>query len=440
MGVSALIAAPGAIAAPAAPAVTSLDCSATVPATTITGRVGDTFQLTNTAGTCAFTGITGVVTVTGLSGSNLGTGQTANATIVAAGTFTITPTSGSGGTVTVTIGDPNPAPEYTITFDANGGDCSSNPLVITAAATDWYALPTDGTGPFQCYRDGYALAGWVREDTLQFGGTADRVPDVPAGSQASAADHVTFYATWRPRGFELVLDANVAASDTCLNRLGQNAAPAARITTQVIPAEAWGNYRMPSSAPCTPPRHTFAGWSVQSGGQQGSVNESFDPGTSTTDGIVRLYAMWEATPREICLEPRANTFDVRGFNGYSGTMTVTVTGYCGSSPGSYEIETSISLPGADCSYPSSCTTSVPYSAAGAGPVEVSPARVLSPSGSGQLIEANAIPQFVEMGALTFEVQIVATAPSPTQADKAIVIEPINSQGNPYSITWTNIDN
>lgn len=440
MAASALMAAPGAIAATAAPAVTSLDCSATVPATTITGRVGDTFQLTNTAGTCAFTGTTGVITVSGLSGSNLGTGQSATATIIAAGSFTVTPTSGSAGTVTITIGDPNPAPEYTITFDANGGDCSSNPLVITAAATDWYALPTDGTGPYQCYRDGYALAGWVRGDTLQFGGTADRVPDVPAGSQASAADHVTFYASWHPRGVELTLDANVAASDTCLNSRGWNIAPAARTTTQVIPAAEWGSYRLPSSAPCTPPRHTFAGWSVQSGAQQGSVNGTFEPGTSATDGVVRLYAMWQAAPREICLEPRANTFNIVGFNGYSGTMTVTVAGYCGSAPGSYEIETSISLPGADCSYPSSCTTSVPYSATGAVPVEVSPARVLSPSGSGQFIVANASPQFVGINMLTFEVQVVATAPSPTQADKAVVIQATNTEGNPYSITWTGITN
>lgn len=437
VGASVLLGAPGTLAGPAAPAAISLDCSTSVPNTTITGRVGDTVQLTNTSSTCALSLTTGVVTVTGLSGSNLGAGQTAVATIVASGTFTISPTSGSAGAMTVVIGDPGPAPAYTITFDANGGNCSSNPLVITAATTDWYALPTEGTGPFECFREGYELLGWVRGDTLQFAGTADRVPDVPVGSQASAADHVTFYAAWRPRGVELTLDANVAANDSCVTAGGEALQAGDRTTTTLVSVAELARTSLPSSAPCTPPGHTLVGWKVSGDGGAATPATAVAELDSTDDNRVTLYALWRAQDRSVCLEPRSSAFQVNGFDGYRGTLTVTMTGYCGSTPGSYEIETAASLSGSSCEVPGSCSTTVPFSIAG-GPVTVDPARLASPTGSGQVITVAAGPDQVSTDSLMFRVDVSVSAVDPSLAAKEIIIEPLSDTQLNYTVFWDGI--
>ncbi len=146
---------PQAWAATASPASITVNCGidSGVTGATLTGRVGDTVTVQNTSstGTCTFASYAGVVTATNLTSDVLAVSSTSVITIAAAGFFTITPQGTSSpvaGSFTVIIGDPSPTPEYVVTFDANGGDCSSNPLVITAAAGDWYSAPTDGTGPF----------------------------------------------------------------------------------------------------------------------------------------------------------------------------------------------------------------------------------------------------------------------------------------------------
>lgn len=313
LGLSALVVAPNAHAAVASPSSISVDCGITngVTSTQVTGRIGDTFTIQNTSGTtgCDFANIAQVVTVTNLDGSNvLASSTTATVTILGPGTFTVTPkVSGpTTGTMTVVIGDPNPLPEFEITFDANGGTCSSNPLTITAAAGDWYALPTDGTGSFQCHRPGYQLIGWLRNDTLVFGGSAEQVPDVHHGQQAAAADHTYLHALWRPIGMELTLDANVDAQHSCIVGPSTNLDPADRSVTSLVPEEQLSGYVLPTSAPCTPPGHTLKGWSL--GGASGS--ESFRELPSDVSGLftLTLFAQWEGPNCSASAGPGVNLY------------------------------------------------------------------------------------------------------------------------------------
>lgn len=298
LGLATLVAAPSAQGAVAAPSAITVDCGVAdgVSSTQVTGRVGDTFTIQNTSGTtgCDVVSLAEVVTVTNLDGANvLAADTTATVTIVGPGFFTVTPkVSGpTVGTMTVVIGDPTPVPEYEITFDANGGSCSSNPLTITAAAGDWYALPTDGTGAFQCHRPGYQLIGWIRNDTLVFGGSAQQVPDVHHGQQAAAADHTYLHAVWRPIGIELTLDANVSAQHLCIVGLDTNLDVADRKITSLIPEEQVPGYRLPSTAPCTPPGHTFKGWSLS--GTSGSDSFSMLSGDLVGLFAITLYAQWQ---------------------------------------------------------------------------------------------------------------------------------------------------
>ena len=305
---SGLAIAPPVAAVTASPAVISVDCGITggATSTTITGRVGDTMTITNTSasGTCAFAGYSGVVTATNLtSGTTLGTRSSSLVTIVTAGAFTITPSvGGTAGTFTVVIGDPNPAPEYTITFDANGGSCSSNPLVLTVASNDWYALPTDGTDAYQCHRDDYTLIGWSRGSTLIQPGGANRAPDLPlqeTTTHAKAADHTTLHAVWKPKGVEITYDANVASADRCQDATGVLLAVGDRTSESTV-FYAGSSDTIAMQAPCTPidglgVALPLKGWAIRGDGPP-----VIKPGEPLSDvpfsagSIKTLYAVWGA--------------------------------------------------------------------------------------------------------------------------------------------------
>ena len=279
-----------AAAATASPASITVDCGLAngVTATSITGEIGDTLAIDNTAGgqACRFSSFIGVISATNLDGSNdLAAGATSTITVLAAGTFVITPQGGSGTatTMTVVIGVPYPAPEYVVTFDANGGNCSSNPLTITATSGDWYALPTDGTGSYQCHKDDYTLIGWSHGSTVQLPGEAARVPDLKLASSSSdgsglthaaVADHTTLFAVWAPIGVEIVYDANVAASDTCVNDAGDNVSVEQRSVTRVVYPQV-EPVSFADTPPCLPvdglgQRLTFRGWSLATDGAVGA--------------------------------------------------------------------------------------------------------------------------------------------------------------------------
>jgi plastocyanin len=308
-----LHAAPSAWGASASPASISVDCgiAAGVTSTTITGQPGDTVTIANTSGSnaCDFAGIAGVVTVTNLNGSNqLTAGNTATVTIVAAGAFTVTPTASSpiAGTMTIVIGNPTTQPEYDVTFNANGGTCTFNPPTISVASGDWYALPTEGTGSFQCFRENYALLGWIRQGTLLFGGSAQQAPDVPVGNQAQAADHVTLFAVWQPLGLELTLDANVAEVDWCMNSAGQDIGLAQRSETFVVPEDAIMGYALPTQAPCTPPRHILIGWATAGDATSNPITTLPDQDLGLSS--LTLYAVW----KNPCISPPGPGVDWRG--------------------------------------------------------------------------------------------------------------------------------
>lgn len=313
--VAGLMSAPQVLAASASPAAVTVDCGIDngVTSTTITGQPGDTMTITNTSGSnaCTFAAMTGVVTVGGLNGSNeLTSGAQADVTIVAAGTFTVTPSSASPvtGTMTVAIGTPVLQQEYNVTFDANGGTCNLTSQTIAVAAGDWYALPTEGTDSFQCYRDGYSLAGWMRNDTLLFGGGPQQAPDIPVGNQASAADHVMLFAVWIPLGLELTLDANVGISDQCLSAAGANLPVAERSVTTLIPFGSVVGYELPASPPCVPPNYEFLGWGLT--GNASGRNLTALPSEDLGVQFLTLYAMWRS-PSCWSLGPGA---DLRGCN------------------------------------------------------------------------------------------------------------------------------
>ena len=326
----ALLGAAPAWAVSASPSAISVDCDQAngVEDTTITGQIGDTFTVENTASTkaCTLSSLTGIVTATGVSGNSLNPATTSTITIVGPGSFTITPTATGGlpGTLTVVIGNPTPSSEYVITFDGNGGNCSSNPLVVTAASNDWYEVPTEGTGPFQCYRDDYTLVGWSHGSTVFAPGRAEQVPDLPIAltPQAMAADHVTLYAEWTPLGVEITYDANVSAQHRCLTSSGANLAPDDRSSGPEIYSLS-SEDRLAAKPPCSPvtPEGTplvFGGWArTGDGPQQFLPREPLSETGLTMGTSVRLYAKWLPLPTPPALRYKVDdnfSFDLQSSN------------------------------------------------------------------------------------------------------------------------------
>lgn len=341
-----LVVAPApAMAASASPAAIVVDCGdATngVSPTTITGQVGDTFTIDNTAGagTCTFTSYSGVVSASDLDGSDqLASGDVSTVTILAAGTFTVEANSGSPQPMTVVIGTASSVPEYTISFDANGGACGAAAQSITAASGEWYALPTDGTGPYECHRDYYVLTGWSHGSTVLKPGGEQEAPDLvvpspsipttpripgtgarirqafaPAGpwarsseaanasvastTAAQLADSEILYAVWTPMGVEITYDANVAAADSCQDSTGTDLAVVDRSTEAEVHF-AGTDDSLATSAPCAPPGPggttlPLAGWALTGDGPV-----AYAPGVDLTmtkflHGTRQtLYAVWK---------------------------------------------------------------------------------------------------------------------------------------------------
>lgn len=326
MAIGGLAVAPPSSAVPASPAALTMDCDQVNGAvgTTITGRIGDTFTVTNAATTngCTFATYAGIVTATNLTGDVLAAGGTTTLSIVAAGTFTITPNASGGvaATMTVAIGDPRLVPEWLITFDANGGTCSTNPLTVTALSGEWYELPTEGTGSFQCQRADYRLVGWSHGSTVFTPGRGEQAPDVPLTTssasppsnstspipdgatvtpkpQARAEEHVTLYADWLPLGTEITFDANVGADDECLDANGADLAVPDRSTEATVFYAGAGDTLL-AQPPCAPTlpngaQYTFTGWALT-----GSGATAFSPGAPLAQtglpigASPTLYATW----------------------------------------------------------------------------------------------------------------------------------------------------
>jgi hypothetical protein len=276
---------PAAAAGIASPAVISVDCDRTngVSAATITGEIGDTFTIDNTAastGACTFALITGVVSATNLSGSALAAGQSSVLTILGPGSFNVTPQGGSAVTMTVVIGVPVAVPEYTISFDANGGTCNAGAASVTGVATDWYVMPSGA----DCQRRNYQLMGWATSPgatSAAFG----------PGAPGQFAEDETLYAVWQPEGVEITFDANVGVDQPCLNSAGRPI-PIDEQTTTI----SWGideGFQLPTNAPCTPLGHSLVGWAKSGNGPvlfgPGEFNGTLGLAAGTS---ITLYAIW----------------------------------------------------------------------------------------------------------------------------------------------------
>ena len=269
----------------ASPAVISVDCDLSngVSPATITGEVGDTFTVDNAAassGACTFASIAGVVSATNLAGFTLAAGQSSLLTIVGAGSFLVTPQGGSAVTMTVVIGVPVAVPEYTISFDANGGTCSAGAAPVVGVATDWYVMPSGE----DCQRRNYKLEGW---------GTSPSASSAAFGPGAPGqfAEDETLYAVWQPEGVEITFDANVGVDQPCLTSAGLRVPLNERTTTI-----SWGideGFQLPTSAPCTPWGHSLVGWAKSGNGPvlfgPGEFNGTLGLAAGTS---ITLYAIW----------------------------------------------------------------------------------------------------------------------------------------------------
>lgn len=276
---------PASASGSASPAVISVDCDLSngVSTATITGEIGDTFTVDNTAastGACTFALITGVVSATNLSGSTLTAGQISVLTILGPGSFNVTPQGGSAVTMTVVIGVPVAVPEYTISFDANGGTCNAVGASVTGVATDWYVMPSGA----DCQRRNYQLMGWATSPgatSAAFG----------PGAPGQFAEDETLYAVWQPEGVEITFDANVGVDQPCLNSAGRPI-PIDEQTTTI----SWGideGFQLPTNAPCTPLGHSLVGWAKSGNGPvlfgPGEFNGTLGLASGTS---ITLYAVW----------------------------------------------------------------------------------------------------------------------------------------------------
>lgn len=276
---------PASASGSASPAVISVDCDLSngVSTATITGEIGDTFTVDNTAastGACTFALIAGVVSATNLSGSNLAAGQSSVLTILGPGSFNVTPQGGSAVTMTVVIGVPVAVPEYTISFDANRGTCNAVGASVTGVATDWYVMPSGA----DCQRRNYQLMGWATSPgatSAAFG----------PGAPGQFAEDETLYAVWQPEGVEITFDANVGVDQPCLNSAGRPI-PIDEQTTTI----SWGideGFQLPTNAPCTPLGHSLVGWAKSGNGPvlfgPGEFNGTLGLASGTS---ITLYAVW----------------------------------------------------------------------------------------------------------------------------------------------------
>jgi uncharacterized repeat protein (TIGR02543 family) len=155
----------------------------------------------------------------------------------------------------VAKGDPQPLPNYTVTFNANGGSVSPATRTVTSgAAVGTLPAPT---------RSGYTFAGWF---TAASGGT-----QISASTKVTA--NVTYYAHWTQNGYP---PGGQMPVTYVINNVTYN------IT--VIVGQTWGS-SLPAAP--TPPRgQTFVGWYTGRNGTGSRVTSS----TVVSSATQTLYA------------------------------------------------------------------------------------------------------------------------------------------------------
>ncbi len=200
-------------------------------------------------------------------------------------------TSVKGGSVTLyAIWNPG---KYTITFEANGGNCSVESITVTYDST-YGELPTPT-------RTGYSFNNWW---TAASGGTR-----ITNSSKVTITGNTTLYAHWSAASYLVTFDARGGVCDT---------------DSKIVRFDdKYGELPIPSR-----PGYGFEGWYTEiSGGSQVSADTVVKTTSEQT-----LYAHWSVGKYTITFEPNGGTCDIQSksveYNGtYGGLPTPTRPGY-----------------------------------------------------------------------------------------------------------------
>ena len=169
------------------------------------------------------------------------------------------------------------ATTYTLSFDVNGGDVTTQPADQMLGVGDLAVVPTDPT------RAGYTFTGWRTAPT---GGTLWFLPTITP----MPANDVTLYASWMPNP-AVSVSFDVNGGDV-----------ATQPADQSVPA---GGYAIEPTQP-TRAGYTFTGWSTVQDGSGALWNFTTD--TIPFQPSVTLYAQWTA----ISATTYTLSFDVNG--------------------------------------------------------------------------------------------------------------------------------
>jgi uncharacterized repeat protein (TIGR02543 family) len=161
-------------------------------------------------------------------------------------------------------GTTQPAPNYTITFDVNGGNGDPPaPQMVSGGTT--ITLPT-GNG---LSRTNYIFGGW---------NTSSAGTGIPysAGSSYTVLGNATLYAMWN--------DPNATYTVTFNANSGSGTPPAP------VTQSAGYSFNLPSGSGLTRSGYNFAGWSTS---QTSGSGTTYNAGSSyTISGDITLFAVW----------------------------------------------------------------------------------------------------------------------------------------------------
>jgi len=189
---------------------------------------------------------------------------------------------------------------YTVTFNPNGGNCSTSSKTVTYNST-YSTLPTPT-------RTGYTFDGWY---TSALGGSK-----VTSSTKYTTAGNTTLYAHWTANTYTVSYNAN-----------GGSGAPANQ-------TKSYGTTLTLSSTKPTKAGYTFKNWNTKADG----TGTTYSAGAAyTSNAAVTLYAQWTAnaahthsytekiTKNPTCTESGTKTFTCSC--GTSYTETVSATGH-----------------------------------------------------------------------------------------------------------------
>lgn len=182
--------------------------------------------------------------------------------------------------------------EYTITFNANGGNVSSPSTTVTSGST-YGSLPTPT-------RTGYTFAGW---HTSAIGGT-----EITANSTVSITSNQTLYAHWTANTYTVVYDKN--ASDAT--------------GTTASSTHTYDKGKALTANGYSRPNYTFKGW--KGPGEDSAVyldQQVVFNLTSTNNGTYTLYAVWEANSGSETPTTYTVRYDANGGTGAPQNQTKT---------------------------------------------------------------------------------------------------------------------